>query len=213
MSFLADLRDYLRDLWNSPWLPVPRIAAVCTLLFQAWFLWYEIGKHGGDFLFLDWGNLIIHEAGHPLFSIFGEVPQILGGSLLQLLVPFLLAMGFYVRRQAVGFAIFLLVTFENLLYVSWYMSTARSLEGDYVAIGSGGGIPGDEMDPNMHDWHNLFTRWGVLNRDTEIAHFFFRLAWIGMLAATLWFAYQAYKSWDENAELDMSKDITFKGPF
>ncbi len=213
MPFFSDLRDYLHDVWTSDWLPIPRIATVCTLVCLLWFCWYEVGKRGGDFLFLDWGNLIIHEAGHPLFSWLGDFMGAAGGTLLQLLVPFLLAMGFYVRRQPVGYAIFLMVLWENLIYVSWYMSTARSLEGQFVAIGSGGGMDGSEIDPNMHDWHNMFSRLGLLQYDTRISRLTFFAAWIGMIATVLWFAWQAWRSWDENAELDMSNDITFRGPF
>lgn len=213
MSFFHDVGNYARDVWTSDWLPVPRIAAVCTWIFLAWWLWYEYGKTGGDFLFLDWGNVVIHEAGHPLFSYLGDFMGVAGGTLLQLLVPFLLAMGFYIRRQPVGFTVFLMVLWENLLYVSHYMSTARSLEGQYLAIGSGGSIDGADMDPNMHDWHNLFSRFGVLEYDTRISHDLFMATWGFMILTVLWFSYRALKTWDDNAELDMSNDIQFRGPF
>jgi len=199
-TFFADLRDYAVDVWHSPWLPVPRPAAVATIVFYAWFLWYAVGKEGGDFLFLDSGNAVIHEGGHALFSYLGDFMNVVGGTLLELLVPFLLAMGFYVRRQPVGFSLFSLVVFENLLYVAHYMSTARSLEGQYIAIGAGA-MSGDEMDPNMHDWHNLFSRFGVLQHDIEISRFVFRTAWLGMLAMVAWFAWQAWRSWSK-PELD-----------
>jgi hypothetical protein len=193
---LSDLRTYISDVWHAPWLPIPRAAAVATLIFYAWVLWYAYGKQGGDFLFLDAGNAVIHEAGHPLFSYLGDFMAVLGGTLFQLLVPFLLAMAFYVRRQPIGFSLFMVVVFENLLYVAQYMSTARSLEGQYIAIGAGA-MSGDEMDPNMHDWHNLFSRFGLLQRDIEISQYTHTLAWLGMLATIAWFTYQAYKSWNE----------------
>ena len=178
---------YLSTVWHAEWLPIPRAASVATGIFYAWFLWYAFGKQGGDFLFLDAGNAVIHEAGHPLFSYLGDFMTVLGGTLFQLLVPFLLAM---------AFSLFMVVVFENLLYVAQYMSTARSLEGQYIAIGAGA-MSGDEMDPNMHDWHNLFSRFGLLQRDIEISQSTHRLAWIGMLATIAWFTYRAYQSWNE----------------
>jgi len=191
------LRTYISDVWHAEWLPIPRAAAVATLIFYAWFLWYAFGKQGGDFLFLDSGNAVIHEAGHPLFSYLGDFMAVLGGTLFQLLVPFLLAMAFYVRRQPIGFSLFIVVVFENLLYVAQYMSTARSLEGQYIAIGAGA-MSGDEMDPNMHDWHNLFSRFGLLQHDIEISRYTHALAWLGMLATIAWFSYRAYQSWNED---------------
>jgi len=193
----SDLRTYISDVWQAPWLPIPRAAAIATGIFYAWFLCYAFGKQGGDFLFLDAGNAVIHEAGHPLFSYLGDFMEVLGGTLFQLLVPFLLAMAFYVRRQPIGFSLFLVVTFENLLYVAHYMSTARSLEGDYIAIGAGA-MSGDEMDPNMHDWHNLFSRFGLLQHDIEISRYTHTIAWLGMLATVAWFAWKSYQTWNED---------------
>ena len=194
---LSDLRQYIVDVWHAPWLPIPRSSATTTMLFYVWFLWYAHGKQGGD-LFLDPANAVIHEAGHPLFSYLGDFMQVFGGTLFQLLVPFLLAMAFYVRRQPIGFSLFLFFVFENLLYVAQYMSTARSLEGQYIAIGAGA-MDGSEMDPNMHDWHNLFTRFGVLNQDIEISKYTHTLAWLGMLGVVAWFAWKSYQSWNEDA--------------
>jgi hypothetical protein len=204
MSFVTDLREYVGEVRRAPWLPVPRAAAVATLVFYAWFLWYAIGKQGGDFMFLDAGNAVVHEGGHMLFSYFGDFMQVLGGTLLELLVPLGLAMAFYVRRQAVGFSLFTVVVFENLLYVAHYMSTARSLEGDYIAVGVGA-VSGDEMDPNMHDWHNLFSRWGVLQHDIDISRWVFKLAWLGMLATVTWFAWRGWKGWGEEANVVFDK--------
>ena len=167
------------------------------MLFFAWFLWYAMGKEGGDFLFLDSGNSIIHEGGHALFCYFPQFLTAAGGAILQLLVPFLLALAFYVRRQALGFSLFLVVMFENLLGISRYMADARAMALQYIAIGVGV-MSGDEMDPNMHDWHYMFSRLGVLNHDTQIAALVFKLGWAGMMATVLWFGYRCYRDWRQN---------------
>ena len=194
VRFLRDLSNYCRDVWTSEWLPVSKVESAGWMLFFLWFLWYAVGKQGGDFAGLDAGNAIVHEGGHALFSYFPEFITVAGGTILELLVPLLLALAFYVRRQPVGYTLFLLVVFENLLYVSKYMADARAMALDYIAIGVGA-VSGDEMDPNMHDWHYMFSHLGVLDHDTQIAAFFFRLAWVGMIGCISWFAYRCYLNW------------------
>ncbi len=135
----------------------------------------------------------MHEGGHALFGHFGNFLGVAGGTILQLLAPLLLALAFHVRRQAVGYALFLLLVFENLLYVAKYMSDARAQAMSYVAIGVGA-MEGLE-DPMMHDWYNLFSRFGVLPYDTRIAAAVFKIAWAGMIGTVLWFGWRCYASW------------------
>jgi hypothetical protein len=195
LKWFRELREYARQVWQAEWLPLSQAEAAGWMLFFLLFLWYAAGKQGGDFLLLDSGNLVIHEGGHALFSYFGDFMTVAGGTLLQLLVPLLLALAFQVRRQPVGHALFLLITCENLLYVSRYMADARAQAMSYVAIGVGA-MEGLE-DPKMHDWYNLFSRFGVLPYDTRIAAAVFKLAWLGMIGTVLWFAWQCYRSWRE----------------
>ena len=194
LQWWRDLLAYLGDVWDTDWLPVSRAEAVAAGIFFLWFLWYAIGKQGGDF-FLDPLNIVVHEGGHALFSHFGDLLTVAGGTILQLAVPFLLALAFYVRRQPTGYALFLLVFFENFLYVAKYMADARAQALSYIAIGVGA-MEGLE-DPKMHDWWNLFQRWGVLPYDTRIAAWVFRAGWIGMIAVVSWFLWRAARSWHE----------------
>ena len=192
-----DFSDYVRQVWQSDWLPLSRPEAIGWLLFFAFFLRYATGKQGGDFLFLDSGNLVIHEGGHALFGHFGDFLGVAGGNILQLLVPLLLALAFYVRRQPVGYALFLVIVFENLLSagvdVARYMSDARAQAMSYVAIGVGA-MEGLE-DPMMHDWYNLFTPFGVLPYDTRIAAGVFKLGWAGIIGTVLWFRWRSYRGY------------------
>src|SRR5688572_17885635 len=48
---------------------------------------------------LDDVNLAVHEAGHIVFSIFGDIPGALGGSLFQVLIPAVFAAYFFRSRQ------------------------------------------------------------------------------------------------------------------
>ena len=200
IEWFRDFCDYLRQVWQAEWLTLSKVEAIGWMLFFVFFLWYAIGKEGGDFLFLDSGNAVVHEGGHALFGHFGDFLGVAGGTILQLLAPLLLALAFHVRRQAVGYALFLLVVFENLLYVAKYMGDARARALTYIAIG-GGSFSGDEMpDPSMHDWYNLFSRFGVLQYDTRIAAAVFKLAWAGMMGTVFWFGWRCYRSWREGWE-------------
>ena len=194
-QWFGDVRDYARQLRRAEWLPLSKAEACGWMLFFAFFLWYAKGKQGGDFLFLDSGNLVIHEGGHALFGYFGDFLRVAGGTILELGVPLLLALAFYVRRQPVGYALFLLITFENLLYVARYMADARAQAMSYVAIGVGA-MEGLE-DPMMHDWYNLFSRFGVLPYDTRIAVAVFKLGWAGMIGTVAWFGWRSYRGYRE----------------
>jgi len=69
---------------------------------------------------LDNINLVIHEAGHPLMSIFGEFMQFLGGTLFQLMIPTVFFVYFWVRRVNVAWQLCLFWIGENFLNISYY---------------------------------------------------------------------------------------------
>ncbi len=166
---------------NRPWKPVSRIALAAWLLFYVFFLGYAWSAHGG-FLFIDMANLIVHEGGHNLFGWFGPTLGLWGGTLLQWLVPFLLALYFFTQRETAGFVFCLFFFFENWLYTATYMADARAMVLPLVTTG----------DPEFakHDFNTIFTSLGVLNYDTTIAAVVRVLGWLGMIAVVIWFAQQ-----------------------
>ena len=94
------------------WQPVPRWAVIAWASFYALFLVYVFHSHG-EFLFIDMANLVVHEGGHLLFGWFGQTMGLWGGTLLQWMVPFLLAAYFYAQRQASAFTFCTFFFFEN----------------------------------------------------------------------------------------------------
>ncbi len=158
---------------------MPRWALVAWLVFFLWFLAYAFTKHGG-FLFIDTPNMVVHEGGHALFGWFGETLGLWGGTILQWLVPLLLAIYFFHQRQVAGFVFCLFFFFENWIYTATYMADARVMELPLVTLG----------DPEFakHDWNTIFTNLGVLQYDTLIAGIVRFLGWCGMLACTAWLA-------------------------
>ena len=172
---------YLHSIFEEPWKPLSRLAVVAWLVFYVGFLGYAFSKQGG-FLFIDSANLVVHEGGHNLFGWFGPTLGLWGGTLLQWLVPFLLAAYFFTQRQTTGFVFCLFFFFENWLYTATYMADARAQELPLVTTG----------DPDFvaHDFHAIFSGLGVLDYDTKIALVVRILGWCGMLACVAWLAWR-----------------------
>ncbi len=180
---LDSLRSTLDEqILSHPWNPVSRPAVAAWLVFYIGFLIYAFFAHGG-FLFIDSANLVVHEGGHNLFGWFGPTLGLWGGTLLQWLVPFLLAAYFFSQRQTTGFVFCLVFFFENWLYTATYMADARAQVLPLVTTG----------DPDFveHDWCVIFSSLGVLNHDTQIASVVRVLGWCGMIAAVSWLAARA----------------------
>src|SRR6202166_63085 len=92
------MTESLQSILDEPWKPVSRPALVPWLIFYAGFLLYAFSARGG-FLFIDNANLVVHEGGHNLFGWFGPTLGLWGGTLLQWLLPFLLAVFFFTTPQ------------------------------------------------------------------------------------------------------------------
>src|SRR6266436_4941267 len=179
------MAEHLRDIFEPDWKPVSRYGLVSWLFFYVVFLVYAFSQHG-DFLFIDLANLVVHEGGHLLFGWFGPTLGLWGGTLLQWLVPVLLAAYFFSQRQTSGFAFCSFFFFENWLYTATYMADARAMVLPLVTAG--------DSDFVEHDWHAIFSGLGVLQYDTKIAAVVRFLGWCGMLAAVAWLARKGSRS-------------------
>jgi hypothetical protein len=178
------MREYVDSIveWSGAredWRPVPRWAVSAWLVFYVLFLIYAFHMHGG-YLFIDSANLVVHEGGHLLFRWFGATLCLWGGTILQWLVPLLLAAYFFHERQSAAFVFCMFFFFENWLYTATYMADARAMVLPLVTIG--------DPDYVEHDWNTIFSSLGVLQYDTAIAAVVRMLGWCGMLASTAWLA-------------------------
>ncbi len=91
---------------------------------------------------LDLINLYVHEAGHFFFSPLGRFLHILGGSLLQILLPLTLTVVTF--REAPHHAAYpLFWTGESLVNVSPYIADAPAMKLPLIAKGL------------IHDWNYL----------------------------------------------------------
>ena len=154
---------------ETNWGPVTKTQRIAFAVGAAlFFLLLARSEPGGMFL-LDGANLLFHEAGHPIVGLFSQRLEPYGGTLFQLVMPAVLAVSFWRKRQALAMAVAGIWFFQNFLSIAHYMADARALQLPLV----GGG---------EHDWNNIFFRWNVLSYDTRIAAAVQTCGWIGMIS-------------------------------
>jgi hypothetical protein len=165
---------------ERPWNAVTSPQMAVASLGMIWLL-YLIKTSEEGFIFLDYANLLFHEAGHPIFGLLGETMGPYGGTIGQLVFPAAAAATFWRQREPVGYAVTSVWFFENFLNIARYMADARAQVLPLV----GGG---------EHDWEAIFLRWGVLSSDTTIAQMVSTIGWIGMLVAWIWLGWRWQRS-------------------
>jgi hypothetical protein len=153
--------------------------------------------------FLDYVNLVIHEAGHVLFAGFEETIGVLGGSLLQVLVPVTFAGYFAARRQTFEAAVVLFWVAESLLYLSNYVADARA---QVLPLLGGDGV--------THDWNFLLGHWGLLAADQGIAgaiRVLATLLWMLSVAGCAWTAWNVGREGETEVFTARSGVVTITG--
>jgi hypothetical protein len=142
--------------------------------------WLLLTDPDGYIRILDDANLIFHEAGHPILAIFGATLGLYGGTLGQLAFPVITSVAFWRRRETLSLAVTLAWLFENFFSIARYMADARA---QILPLVGGG----------QHDWEAIFTRWGTLHADTQIAGVVRALGWLGLLATWGWIAWRWHR--------------------
>ncbi len=115
---------------------------------------------------LDFTTLLIHEAGHTIFSIFGfRFITIIGGTLLQLLIPTILLFSGYWNHQKwlMQFSLF-------WLGFSWLDTAAYCADAKFQDLPLIGNLP-----KTAHDFTNILNSLDVLDSYREIAWVLFAL--------------------------------------
>jgi hypothetical protein len=108
-------------------------------------------------VFIDNVNLLLHEAGHVMFSWGGDQLAALGGTIGQLMWPALFAGYFYWRRHE---------RFASVVAVWWFGENLIGIA-RYLQDGPRESLP--LVGGNVHDWNFLLGRWGLLSSADEIA--------------------------------------------
>lgn len=153
-----------------------RIALLAGLAYWTWqFARTPLDADAMD-AFLHLPNLIFHEAGHLIFSPLGQFMTVLGGSMLQVLIPVVAAVAFVRQEQPFGAAICVWWAGQNLVDLAPYIADARALQ--LVLLG---GRTGAEVEG--HDWEFILTRLGLLHRDQAIGRTVHALGMIVMVGS------------------------------
>lgn len=137
---------------------------------------------------LDGTNFIFHEAGHVLFSFFGQFLQILGGSLTQVAIPVMCA-GYFVRHhQPAASAATLFWTGESITHVAIYIADARLMA---LPLHGGEGV--------IHDWNYLLGRLNLVNHAESLGRLAFAAGAIAILSALGLLAVDLVGRWNRPA--------------
>ena len=162
------------------WEPVTGARLICFGLGVALLLLLIFRCEPGFVVLLDHANLLFHEAGHPVVGLFSSRLETYGGTIGQLVFPCVLAVSFWRKGEALGFAAACIWFFENWFHIARYLADARAQALPLV----GGGD---------HDWNTILTRWGLLQYDTRIAALLRLAGWLGIAATCAWVAWRAWR--------------------
>jgi hypothetical protein len=124
--------------------------------------------------FLDRVDLVFHEAGHVLFGFLGELIGILGGSIMQVLIPAIVVGYFFFHRQPYSGAVTLFWVAQSLFNVSVYARDARA-----QALPLLGG------EDTLHDWNYILGRLNLLRWDQAVGNLIYLLGLLALAASVL----------------------------
>jgi len=128
----------------------------------------------GEYGLLDNIDLVIHEAGHFFFSLFGKFIYTLGGTLMQIILPSIIAAYFFRYNYRTGVQFSLLWLGQNFINISVYAADARAQK-----------LPLLGGKKVYHDWHYLLSELGLLNSDYVVGYTFLGIAIIIFFVAVL----------------------------
>lgn len=112
----------------------------------------------GEWHFIDNVDLIIHEAGHWIFIFFGQFVAILGGSLIQVMIPFIFTGYFYFKNDFYATSLVSMWIGYNIVNVAVYMSDSMKMN-----------LPLLGGESSIHDWNYIFSALHILNQSSRIA--------------------------------------------
>ena len=132
---------------------------------------------------------ILHEAGHPLFGLFGDLIGALGGTLMQLLIPLVAVIAALRSAHRIAAAAALWWLGGSLTTVAPYIYDAR-----WLVMPLHGGGTGTER-PMTHDWFYVFTRTGTLEWSAGLAWTTQLLGAGLMFLGLIWAARVLWQQW------------------
>ena len=183
-SFLKDLLFSVQPETNILFL-IGRILVLLAM--TAWgmkFIFSSLMSNYSGNSFMHLVNLPFHEAGHMVFRIFGQFMMMLGGSLTQLLVPFICLVAFLVKtRDTFAASVSLWWLGQSLIDLAPYINDARRLQ--LILLG---GVTGRDVE-DFHDWEFILRNLGLLEYDHLLARTAHLSGALFIICALLWGGY------------------------
>jgi hypothetical protein len=141
---------FYRDTIRT-WLASIIILPICVFLIL----------NRGNYTWIDNADLVIHEAGHIFFMFFGRFIYFAGGTLMQIILPSIIAWYFFRNSYRFGVQLSLLWLGQNFINISVYAADARAR----ILPLLGGNKVG-------HDWHYMLGQLNILDYDQSVGFFF-----------------------------------------
>jgi hypothetical protein len=125
-------------------------------------------------------DLVFHEAGHPIFGLFGSrFLMYLGGTLAQLAFPAAAAVTFARSRRTAALAVAVIWLGFNLVEIGRYAADAR----DRL-------LPLLAADADEHDWWNLLGMLGLRESSRGVGFLISAAGWLLWAGAPAWLAWR-----------------------
>jgi hypothetical protein len=162
---------------------------ILTLIWGFKYMIHSVGSNYAGESFLHNVSLPFHEVGHIIFSPFGDFLTVLGGSLMQLVIPAICIAAFLKREDMFGASIAVWWLGQNFIDLAPYINDARTQE--LILLG---GVTGQDA-PGFHDWNNILGTLGLLRLDHLIAQASHCFGILLMITSSLWGGYLLYLQW------------------
>lgn len=159
-----------------------RSTTLFTLIFKSAFILLliytssRIYTKAVDWIFINYANVIFHEAGHVIFSFFGDFIHVFGGTLGEFLVPLIVTIHFLINKNLYGAGFGLWWTSTAFWSISVY---SRDAQAQLLPL-----ITGNSED---HDWTYLLGQLGILRHDQLVGNIFLGISMFFFVCALIVF--------------------------
>lgn len=185
-DWLKDLVFYVEPEVNVFYFGGRLILYLVLLVYGFRFIFTSMEESYTVMPFMHLVNLPFHEAGHIIFMPFGCFLMFLGGTLAQLLMPFICMCALLITtRNTLGASASLWWLGQNFMDIAPYINDSRALK--LILIG---GVTGREVEG--HDWENILGILGWQQYDHIIANISYAIGIILMIISFIWGGYILY---------------------
>ncbi len=151
------------------------------------------------FFLIDTIDLMLHEGGHTIFGLFGwRFLTILGGSLMAILIPFLLFLTAWNKKQK--------ILAQACLFQMGYSTFVSAV---YCADAYNKILPliGNDGSKAGHDYANMLSHFYIVDKNMEVAWIIFAFGVVFFLLCLIWPLFHS----KESEYVDLSKELQKSG--